>query len=88
MAREWSHGPVLTTQELVDWFNAEHPVGTDVTAFPGTTDGRAVQGKTRTPAWVLPSDEPVVSITGLAGGIALSHIVCVRHHTHAIEATR
>jgi hypothetical protein len=47
-----------------------------------------VQGKTRTPAWVLPSDEPVVSITGLAGGIALSHIVCVRHHTHAIEATR
>jgi len=76
---------LMTVEELVAWFNDEHPLGTDVTYWPGIKGGAARQGAIRTPAWVLPSGEPVVSITGYAGGIHLSHIVCARHATHAIE---
>ena len=75
----------MTAEEVAEWFNAQHPVGTSVTAYPGTLDGRAVHGFTRTPAWVLPSGDPVVSITGASGGIALSHIICATHTTHAVE---
>lgn len=74
----------MSAEEVVAWFNETHPVGTDVTYWPGF-GSEAHQAKTRTPAWVLPSGHPVVSITGYAGGIALTHIVCAKHHTHAIE---
>lgn len=56
-----------------DEFNAAHPVGTRVLAFPGSRDGRALYTRTRTPAWNL-SGHPVVSVEGYPGGIALTHI--------------
>lgn len=74
-------------QQAAAWFNETHPIGTEVIAFPGSKEGRALQRRTRSAAWVLGSDEPVVAIEGYAGGIALSHIVCAEHATHA-EATR
>ena len=75
----------MTAEQVVEWFNDTHPLGTDVTYWPGAKSGEARQGQTRTPAWVLPSGDPVVSITGYAGGIALTHVVCAQHDTHAIE---
>lgn len=82
---------IKAAEEVADWFNEAHPVGTDVTYFPGAMGGcltgLARQGKTRTPAWVLPSGEPVVSVTGYAGGISLRHIVCANHATHAIAVS-
>lgn len=56
-----------------DEFNAAHPIGTLVLAFPGSRDGRALYTRTRTPAWNL-SGHPVVSVEGYPGGIALTHI--------------
>lgn len=80
------NGEPMTAEDVAAWFNDEHPVGTPVTYWPGAKDGEARQGETRSPAWVLPSGDPVVAITGYAGGIALTHVVCARHHTHAIES--
>lgn len=57
-----------------DEFNAAHPIGTPVIAFPGTRDGRALRTRTRTPAWRLGGHTDVVAVEGYAGGIALTHI--------------
>lgn len=54
-------------------FNAAHPIGTTVIAFPGTRDGRGMLTRTRTPAWTI-GEHAVVSVEGYAGGIALTHI--------------
>lgn len=56
-----------------DEFNAAHPVGTRVLAFPGTQEGRALHTRTRTPAWDI-GDTPVVSVEDYPGGISLTHI--------------
>lgn len=50
------------------------PVGTQVLAWPGSRDGRAMLTRTRTPVWRLNGGDPVVSVEGYAGGIALTHI--------------
>ena len=64
-----------------DEFNAAHPIGTPVLAFPGTRDGRALLTRTRTPAWRLGGHTDVVAVEGSAGGvdltIALTHIEIV-----------
>ena len=56
-----------------DEFNAAHPIGTPVLAFPGTREGRGILTRTRTPAWTI-GEHAVVSVEGYAGGIALTHI--------------
>jgi hypothetical protein len=55
-------------------FNAAHPVGTPVVAYPGTRNDEGLITKTRTPAWELGHGAPVVSVDGYAGGICLTHI--------------
>jgi hypothetical protein len=57
----------LTAEE----WNERYPVGTRVFYRPvwGERDGR--ESTTRTPAWTLGHGEPVVSIEGQAGGVAL-----------------
>jgi len=77
----------MTAEQLVEWFNNTHPLMTAVAYFPGSPKGPVREGKTRGPAWVLPSGEPVVSVTGYAGGIHLSHVVCAKHATHAVEVS-
>lgn len=82
-----------------DEFNAAHPIGTPVVAYPGlrpddpfvtearkrrTARGHAnpactdlykrLETVTRTPAWTLGHGDPVVSVDGYPGGIALTHI--------------
>ena len=57
-----------------DEFNAAHPIGTPVLAFPGTREGRGMLTRTRTPAWTI-GEHAVVSVEGYAGGIALTHII-------------
>ncbi|WP_152626782.1 hypothetical protein [Streptacidiphilus carbonis] len=64
-----------------DDFNLFHPVGTRVVAYPGFRpdvvrgfECPRLETVTRTPAWTLGDGEPVVSVEGYAGGIALTHI--------------
>jgi hypothetical protein len=80
-----SKSKAMTAQGVADWFNDSHPIGTSVTYFPGVLEGEAREGQTRSEAWVV-GDEPVVAITGYAGGIHLGHVVCARHASHAVSA--
>lgn len=57
-----------------DQFNARYPVGTPVVAYPLTRDDEGLTTVTRKPAWTLGHGEPVVSVEGYAGGIALDHV--------------
>jgi len=67
-----------------DQFNAAHPLGTPVIAYPGirpeyaaeigTTDYPRLVTRTRSAAWNLGHGEPVVMVDGFAGGISLEHI--------------
>ena len=63
-----------------DEFNAAHPIGTPVLAFPGTREGRGMLTRTRTPAWNI-GKHAVVSVEGYAGGIALTHIIITEEAT-------
>lgn len=62
-------------------WNYLHKVGTPVVAYPAARpdhpaydpDSR-LEAVTRTPAWTLGHGQPVVSVEGYAGGIALTHI--------------
>ncbi|MGW2223890.1 hypothetical protein [Streptomyces formicae] len=55
-------------------FNAGHPVGTPVTAYPGARNEQGLDTTTRSEAWVLGGHTAVVMVDGYAGGIALTHI--------------
>lgn len=63
-------------QLAADEWNAKNPVGTPVKYFPliGCDDPPALLTVTRTPAWILGHGQPVVSVVGMAGGVALSHL--------------
>lgn len=57
-----------------DEWNALHPVGTRVAAFPITRDEEPLITRTRTAAWEVGHGAAVVSVEGYAGGIALNHV--------------
>ncbi|MFI6862611.1 hypothetical protein ACIBKZ_22410 [Streptomyces sp. NPDC050421] len=64
-----------------DEWNELYPVGTPVVAYPLTRPEdsnphffKQLDTVTRTPAWTLGHGEPVVSVTGYAGGICLTHV--------------
>ena len=69
-------------QQEADAWNAAHPVGTRVIAYPDVRPeydaAEAARTRlvttTRTPAWILGHGEPVASVHGYAGGICLAHI--------------
>ena len=65
----------FTLSRRASAFNAHCPVGTPVRYWPGALEGDGCWGHTRSEAWELPSGEPVVLVTGYAGGIALSHVL-------------
>ncbi|WP_049569100.1 hypothetical protein [Streptomyces sp. SBT349] len=57
-----------------DAWNAAHPVGTQVVAYPATRADEPLYTWTRSMAWALGHGEPVVLVEGRSGGIALSHV--------------
>jgi hypothetical protein len=57
-----------------DQWNAAHPIGTPVHAWPATRNDKPMATRTRTSAWTLGHGEAVVSVEGYAGGIRLAHI--------------
>jgi hypothetical protein len=68
-------------QKLADAWNAKHPVGTPVIAYPWVRpehpafDPKTVLvTRTRSVAWPLGHGEPVVLVEGYSGGIVLEHI--------------
>lgn len=58
-----------------DW-NKRYPVGTLVEYWSGELKGSPRRARTRTKAWDV-CGTPVVGVSGVAGGIALSHIMVV-----------
>ncbi|OPC84167.1 hypothetical protein B4N89_27465 [Embleya scabrispora] len=64
----------MTTPTTAGQWNALHPVGTPVHAWPGCRDAEPMTTRTRTPAWTLGHGAPVVSVEGYPGGISLTHI--------------
>lgn len=80
-----------------DGWNATHPIGTPVLAWPGSLRDEPLVTRTRTTAWTLGHGVAVVAIEGRTGGIALTHIqpiptcgavsehgdVCERAENHA-----
>jgi hypothetical protein len=62
------------TDTTADQWNAAHPVGTPVLAWPATRDDPPMATRTRTPAWTLGHGDVVVSVEGYTGGIRLAHI--------------
>lgn len=71
---------ILTENEEIpawvnaDTFNKKFPVGTMVKYYPIKGKKNYIISKTRTPAWELGCNTPVVSIEGASGGVALSHL--------------
>ncbi len=57
-----------------DQWNARHPAGTLVLAWPGTRDVEPLVTMTRSAAWPLGDGTPVVAVEGKAGGIHLDHV--------------
>lgn len=55
-------------------FNAAHPVGTPVDAYPITRAYPPLVTWTRSAAWETEADRPVVLVEGHADRIALTHI--------------
>jgi hypothetical protein len=56
-----------------EW-NALHPIGTAVTAYPGVRGENPLTTRTRSTSWTLSGHTPVVLVDGHAGGIALTHV--------------
>jgi len=65
--------PAEAAADVAAW-NTFHPIGTPVRYWPGVRGGSGKIGKTRSPAWVLPSGSAVVMVTGTSGGVALAHV--------------
>ncbi|GAA2803563.1 hypothetical protein [Streptomyces showdoensis] len=77
LARDKAEG-----QRQADAWNAAHPIGTRVVAYPSCrpeynaadAEKTRLVTTTRTPAWTLGHGTPVVSVHGYAGGIVLDHV--------------
>lgn len=59
---------------IVREWNARHPVGTQVIAYPGTRGGQGLTTATRSAAWALEGHTPVVMVEGHPACIALTHV--------------
>jgi hypothetical protein len=72
----------LQLQVTVMSFNAAHPVGTPVMAYPGCRPeldpdgqlGRRMKTRTRTTAWLANGHTPVVMVEDYSSWIALTHV--------------
>ena len=69
----------LRLQVAVLSFNAAHPVGTPVVAYPGCRPeldpaARRIETRTRTAAWLANGQTPVVMVEDYGSWIALTHV--------------
>lgn len=55
-------------------FNAATPVGSPVLFWPGDRSGEGRESVTRSRAWLLGDQTPVVMVEDYPGGIALTHV--------------
>lgn len=62
-----------TDPELAEWA-AEHPVGTAVRFWPVRGMDTSEDAQIRSEVWRLGNGDPIVKITGRAGGVALDHL--------------
>ena len=66
----------MNTEGEVEHWNSHYPPGTPVELT--NDDGQIVRTLTRSPAWLLGSGHPVVSVEGRTGGYLLDRIRPVR----------
>lgn len=59
----------------VEQFNELVPVGSPVLYWPGVRSGEGRKSVTRSAAWILGGQTPVVMVEGYSGGIALTHVM-------------
>ena len=65
-----------TPQQLVNDWNAQHPVGTRVTRYKLINPLREPTATaTRSAAWVMGGHSAMVMVMGVAGGVALESVV-------------
>lgn len=57
-----------------DQFNTLYPVGSQFVYYSRKGDAQGKPCVTRSEAWTLGHGETVVSISGIAGGIAVTHL--------------
>ncbi len=57
-------------------WNEKHPVGTPVRYWPvrPTASVPPVETKTRSAAWNVGNNRPIVMVEGVAGGVHLTHV--------------
>lgn len=61
--------------ELVDDWNAKHPVGTPVTRYRRINPlAGAVETKTRSEAWLMGGHTAMVMVEGQAGGVMVESV--------------
>jgi len=65
------------TSMAVDLWNRLYPICTPVLYFPLKDSNECISSKTRSKAWNLKSDHPVVLIEGKTGGVSLEHLVVI-----------
>jgi len=65
------------TKDIIDKFNAEHPIGKVVWYWSTLPFGPVKETKIWDSAWALPSDEIVCKVDGIAGGVSIFHITDV-----------
>lgn len=63
-----------TAARAVDEFNAKHPVGSECFYYPVAGHSQRHLSKTRSRAWVIASNMPVVLLEGRSGGIHIDHL--------------
>lgn len=68
----------LAKQRMIDMFNQNNPVGTEVRYWRGAKEGEpSGQGKTSSDAFICNSGYPVIFIKGCSGYICLTHVEVV-----------
>lgn len=76
---------MAAAQKIVDQFNARFQVGTLFHYFPIRCEATFEPRRTRSPAWVLQSGEPVVQLAGRSGCFSLHHLRFVSLQSEGVE---
>lgn len=61
-------------QEIIDKFNAKHPIGKTVWYWTTLPFGPVKETKIRCSAWIIPSNAIVCKVDGVSGGVSIFNI--------------
>lgn len=80
----------LSSKMTESEFNDNYPVGSAFYYAASKKNGRIIHTKTRTHAWTLGHGDVVVSVDGIAGGVAITHLepVMPLEHLNALSSIR